>query len=96
MPGDDIGTFEAGWRFNQPEGEVLVKHGNALPLLQPSRRAYFIFLFSIDKNVEEGLYTIGFDLNTRKEYYTGADHGNYSCEVLGAMLCIARKTTRVK
>ena len=48
VPGDDIGTLEAGWRFNQPEGEVLLKPGNVLPLLQPSRRAYYVFLFKVD------------------------------------------------
>ncbi|MBN2273865.1 MAG: hypothetical protein JXK95_06000 [Bacteroidales bacterium] len=53
VPGDDIGTFEAGWRFNQPEGEVLVKPGNNLPLLQPSRRAYYIFLFKVDESLPQ-------------------------------------------
>lgn len=91
VPGDDIGTFKAGWRFNQPEGEVLVKLGNTLPLLQPSRRAYYIYLFKIDKALEEGIYSIGFDLNTERVYYTGVSKGNYSCDVPDAMLCVARK-----
>ncbi|MBN1415173.1 MAG: hypothetical protein JW973_08750 [Bacteroidales bacterium] len=91
VPGDDIGTFEAGWRFNQPEGEVLVKPGNVLPLLQPSRRAYFIFLFKIDNNLASKLYDIDFELNTERKYYTGESHGNYSCDVPQAKICIVDK-----
>ncbi len=91
VPGDDIGTFEAGWRFNQPEGEVLVRPGNALPLIQPSRRAYFIFLFKIDQTLVNGIYEIGFELNTEREYYTLESKGSYSCEVPNAMICIVDK-----
>ncbi len=91
VPGDDIGTFEAGWRFNQPEGEVLVRLGNVLPLLQPSRRAYFIFLFNVDKNLTPKIYEIGFELNTERVYYTGESKGNYSCDVPPAMICMAEK-----
>jgi hypothetical protein len=91
VPGDDIGTFKAGWRFNQPEGEVLVKPGNNLPLLQPSRRAYYIFLFKIDPDLEPELYWIDFELNTERVYYTGESSGNYSCDVPRAMICIVEK-----
>ena len=91
VPGDDVGTFTAGWRFNQPEGEVLVKPGNNLNLLQPSRRGYFIFLFKIDKTLDEGIYRIDFKMNTHREYYTGEDKGDYSCDAPTGMVCIARK-----
>ena len=91
VPGDDIGTFEAGWRFNQPEGEVLVKPGSVLPLLQPSRRAYFIFLFKVDNNLANGIYEMGFELNTEREYYTHESKGFYSCDVPKAMICIVDK-----
>ena len=91
VPGDDIGTFEAGWRFNQPEGEVLVKPGNTLPLLQPSRRAYYVFLFKIDNSLASKLYEIDFELNTERVYYTGESRGSYTCDVPSAMFCIADK-----
>jgi len=67
--GDDIGSFKAGWRFNQPEGEVLVKAGNTLPLMQPSRRAYFVFLFSIDRSLENGTYDIDFIIDGIRKHY---------------------------
>jgi hypothetical protein len=91
VPGDDIGTMEAGWRFNQPEGEVLVKPGNVLPLLQPSRRAYYVFLFKIDDNLVPDIYQIGFTLNAQRLYYTGQNHGSYSCDVPPAMIGIVEK-----
>ena len=91
VPGDDMGTMEAGWRFNQPEGEVLVKPGNVLPLLQPSRRAYFVFLFKIDNSLAPQLYRIDFSLNTQRIYYTGQSRGSYTCDVPSAMICIAEK-----
>ncbi len=91
VPGDDVGTFTAGWRFNQPEGEVLVKPGNNLNLLQPARRGYFIFLFKIDKTLDEGIYKIDFKMNTHREYYTGEDKGDYACDAPTGMICIARK-----
>jgi hypothetical protein len=83
--------MEAGWRFNQPEGEVLVKPGNVLPLLQPSRRAYFVFLFKIDNSLVPQLYQIDFSLNTQRIYYTGQNRGSYTCDVPQAMICIAEK-----
>lgn len=67
--GDDLGSFRAGWRFNQPEDEVLIKMGNTLPLMQPSRRAYFVILFKIDENLENDVYDINFSISgTRKHY----------------------------
>jgi hypothetical protein len=91
VPGDDIGTFQAGWRFNQPEGEVLIKHGNVLPLLQPSRRAYFIFLLDIDETLPRGIYKMDFNLQASRMYYTGDDHGTYSCDVPEARFSIIDK-----
>jgi len=66
VPGDDFGTFAAGWRFNEPEGEVLVKLGDTLPLLQPGRRANFLFLFKIDETLQKGIYQIPFAMNATK------------------------------
>ncbi len=67
--GDQIGTFLQGWRFNQPDGEVLIKLGDTLNLIQPSRKAYFVFLFSIDESLKNGVYDIGFTLDGRREHY---------------------------
>ncbi len=67
--GDDIGSFRAGWRFNEPEGEVLVKIGNKLPLMQPTRKAYFVFLFRIDSTLDNGVYEIGFDVASNLKNY---------------------------
>ncbi len=69
MGGDDFGTFRTAWRFNQPEGEVIVELGNELSLIQPSRRAYFIFLISIDENLEKGVYDIGFTVSGQRRHY---------------------------
>jgi len=68
VPGDDIGAFKAGWRFNQPEGEVLCKVGNKLPVLQPGRRAYFIYLIQVDESLENGVYPVSF--TTKGQQYT--------------------------
>ncbi|MFH1052148.1 MAG: hypothetical protein V1779_14610 [bacterium] len=67
--GDDIGAFKAGWRFNQPEGEVLVKIGNTLPLLQPSRRAYFVFLLNVDTDLKRGTYDVNFNIDGERRHY---------------------------
>jgi hypothetical protein len=91
IPGDQPGTFTTGWRFNQPEGEVLVKMGNTLNLLQPTRRAYFVFLLSIDPSLENGIYEIPFSITGNRFYYTGTDHGTISYEVPSAKFCIAEK-----
>jgi len=91
IPGDQPGTFTTGWRFNQPEGEVLVKIGNTLNLLQPTRRAYFVFLLSIDPSLEKGIYEIPFSISGNRFYYTGTDHGTISYEIPSAKFCIAEK-----
>ncbi|MGE5480512.1 MAG: hypothetical protein ACM3U1_08825 [Chloroflexota bacterium] len=89
--GDDPGAFRAGWRFNQPEGEVLVKAGNILPLLQPSRRAYFIFLVKIDPSLPKDVYEIDFALNTLRKNYKSAEGKNYTREVPPAKFQITTK-----
>lgn len=91
IPGDQPGTFTTGWRFNQPEGEVLVKMGNTLNLLQPTRRAYFVFLFTIDPSLANGIYEIPFSISGSRYYYTGANHGTISYDVPSAKFCIAEK-----
>jgi len=70
--GDDPGSFRVGWRFNQPEGEVLAKMGNTLHLLQPSRRGYFVFLFSVDETLPKGIYSIDFALTGDMRKYDGS------------------------
>jgi len=91
IPGDQPGTFTTGWRFNQPEGEVLVKMGNTLNLLQPTRRAYFVFLLRIDPSLENGIYEIPFDMNGNRIHYTGSDNGNIDFQVPVAQFSIAEK-----
>ncbi|MBI5326642.1 MAG: hypothetical protein HZB41_15430 [Ignavibacteriae bacterium] len=87
--GDDLGTFRAGWRFNQPEGEVLIKMGNALPLLQPSRRAYFVMLFSIDEALNNGIYNIDFNLSGDRKHYTGTNEQQLTYSVPSVQFSIS-------
>jgi len=91
IPGDQPGTFTTGWRFNQPEGEVLVKMGNILNLIQPTRRAYFVFLISVDPSLENGIYEIPFTIDGNRFYYTGNSHGPISYSVPSAKFSIAEK-----
>ena len=91
IPGDQPGTFTTGWRFNQPEGEVLIKMGNTLNLMQPTRRAYFVFLVKIDPSLENGIYEIPFTISGSKKHYSGADHGTVSYAVPNALFCISDK-----
>ncbi len=91
IPGDQPGTFTTGWRFNQPEGEVLVKMGDTLNLLQPTRRAYFVFLFNIDASLEKGIYEIPFTISGEKRYYTGENHGEVSYAIPDAKFSIVDK-----
>ena len=91
IPGDQPGTFTTGWRFNQPEGEVLVKMGNTLNLLQPTRRAYFVFLFRVDPSLENGIYEIPFTMNGSRVHYTGNPNGSASFQVPTAKFSIAEK-----
>ncbi len=91
IPGDQPGTFTTGWRFNQPEGEVLIKLGNTLNLMQPTRRGYFVFLIKIDPSLDEGIYKIPFTISGSKKHYSGADHGSVSYAVPDALFCISDK-----
>ncbi|MGA2296673.1 MAG: hypothetical protein ABSG15_03895, partial [FCB group bacterium] len=86
--GDQLGSFKTGWRFNQPEGEVLVKMGNTLNLLQPSRRAYFIYLVSIDPTLPYGVYQIDFAMSGNRIHYDGTDEGNLNWDVPSALFSI--------
>lgn len=91
--GDDLGTFRVGWRFNQPEGEVLLKIGNKLPLMQPTRRGYFVFLFKIDESLSNGVYNIGFDFHTNSIDYTQKSKEILSYEVPPAMFSITPRNS---
>jgi hypothetical protein len=91
--GDDLGAFRAGWRFNQPEGEVLLKMGNKLPLMQPTRRGYFVFLFNLDESLEKGVYYIGFDFTTNSVDYTNKANGTKTYEVPPAMFSITKRNS---
>ncbi len=81
VPDDQIGVFEAGWRFNQPEGEVLVKMGNTLNLLQPSRKAYFIFLVRLSSNHPKGVFNVNFSCSGQKVKYDGTNRTALQIEV---------------
>ncbi len=94
IPGDQPGTFTTGWRFNQPEGEVLIKMGNTLNLMQPTRRAYFVFLIRINNSLENGIYEIPFTISGSKIHYSGANHGTISYTVPNASFCITDKDER--
>lgn len=91
VPGDQSGTFTTGWRFNQPEGEVLIKMGDTLNLLQPTRRAYFVFLVKINPALENGIYKIPFILSGERKYYDGTSHESLSYEVPDALFSIVEK-----
>lgn len=92
--GDDIGSFRAGWRFNQPEGEVLIKMGNKLGLLQPSRRAYFVFLFSIDESLPKGVYNLDFKMNGEKIHYDGKKNGENKYEIPSAYFAVSTRDAK--
>ena len=96
IPGDQPGTFTTGWRFNQPEGEVLVKMGNTMNLIQPTRRAYFVFLFNIDPNLENGLYEIPFYIQGNEVYYSGENNGDIDYKVPKALFSIVDKNSNGK
>jgi len=92
VPGDDIGIFRAGWRFNQPEGEVLVKMGNTMPFMQSGRKAYFMVLIQIDPNLKTGVYPIHFQLSADEYEYTGAKKGSVTYSLPDALFSICKKT----
>ncbi len=94
IKGDQPGTFTTGWRFNQPEGEVLIKMGNTLNLMQPTRRAYFVFLFKIDPALAHEIYEIPFNISGTRMHYTNTNHGAISYAVPNALFCIADKDAK--
>lgn len=96
VPDDNIGTFTAGWRFNQPENEVLIKTGNSLPEIQPTRRAYFIFLIKVDPALKKGVYDIPFSLVSEKIHYNGITNGTISYDVPAVKIAIAAKNSQGK
>jgi hypothetical protein len=71
VPDDQVGVFQAGWRFNQPENEVLVKMGNTLNMLQPSRKAFFIFLVKLNNTHPKGVFDVSFTCQGQKVNYDG-------------------------
>ncbi len=89
--GDDFATLRTGWRFNQPEGEVLVELGNNLNFIQPTRKAYFVFLFQIDSTLPNGVYSIGFKLDGERIYYTGEKRGRINYEVPQIQFSITKR-----
>ncbi|MFA5781499.1 MAG: hypothetical protein WC868_04440 [Bacteroidales bacterium] len=89
--GDQIGSFITGWRFNQPDHEVLVKMGDTLNLLQPSRRAYFMFLISVDETLPKGVYNIEFTMSGQKIHYDGANNGSLNYDVPPVQFSVAQK-----
>lgn len=91
ISGDQPGTFTTGWRFNQPEGEVLIKMGNTLNLLQPTRRAYFVFLIKVNNTLENGIYDIPFTMSGESIHYTGTNNGSISYGVPTAKFSIVEK-----
>ena len=92
VPGDDIGIFKAGWRFNQPEGEVLVKLGNTMPFMQSGRKAYFIVLLKLDPAMKVGVYPVHFKLSADECLYTGEKKGSFNYELPDALFSICKKT----
>ncbi|MBE0642979.1 MAG: hypothetical protein IH600_02770 [Bacteroidetes bacterium] len=92
--GDDPRAFRTGWRFNQPEGEVLVKMGNELNLLQPSRRAYFVFLFEIDPSLSNGIYDIDFTIDGEMRHYDGTVVKSVAYDVPSCAFSIAPRDAR--
>ncbi|MEI6764975.1 MAG: hypothetical protein WCM76_04990 [Bacteroidota bacterium] len=89
--GDQPGSFTTGWRFNQPDQEVLVKMGDTLNLLQPTRRAYFIFLISVDETLAKGVYSIPFTIAGDKVHYTGIHNGTVNYDVPQLQFSMAEK-----
>jgi len=91
--GDQIGSFTTGWRFNQPEGEVLIKMGDTLNLMQPTRRAYFMFLISVDETLPKGVYHIGFTTNGDKVHYDGTHNGQINYNVPDLQFSVTTKNS---
>ncbi len=91
VAGDQPNTFTTGWRFNQPESEVLVKMGNTLNMMQPTRKAYFVFLVKVNDALDEGIYSIPFTISGEQYYYDGTSQGEISYEVPDAYFSVVDK-----
>lgn len=92
VPGDQPATDTTGWRFNQPEGEVLIQLGDTLKSrLQATRRAYFVYLISIDETLKKGIYTVGFTLSGDRRNYKGTSGGKLSLDVAPVKFSIVDK-----
>ncbi|MBN1597426.1 MAG: T9SS type A sorting domain-containing protein [Bacteroidales bacterium] len=91
VPGDQPGTFTTGWRFNQPESEVLIKMGDTLNLMQPTRKAYFVFLIKVNPALEKGIYKIPFTITGTKMHYDGTNNGSISYQVPDALFSVVDK-----
>lgn len=91
--GDDFATLRTGWRFNQPEGEVLVNLGNTINLIQPTRKAYYVFLFFIDSTLANGVYSIDFALDGEKTSYKGERIGKLNHHVPSILFSISQRKT---
>lgn len=89
--GDDFGTLRTGWRFNQPEGEMLVTLGNTLNMLQSCRRAYFVFLFQIDTSLPPSVYTINFKSSGEILSYNSQKKGIFNYDVPFVHFSITKK-----
>jgi len=91
VPGDNLGTFEAGWRFNEPESEVLVKLGNTLPLIQPGRRVYITKLYKVKPGLGNGIYTLTYKISGKKVNYKGEETGDVSYLVPDAQFAVVER-----
>lgn len=92
VPGDQPATDTTGWRFNQPEGEVLIQLGDTMKSrLQTTRRAYFVYLISIDETLKKGIYTIGFTLSGDRKNYKGTSGGKLNLAVAPVKFSIVEK-----
>lgn len=92
VPGDQPATDTTGWRFNQPEGEVLINLGDTMKSrLQTTRRAYFVFVISIDETLPKGIYPIGFSLSGDRRNYTGVSGGKLLLKVAPVKFSIVEK-----
>jgi hypothetical protein len=94
VPDDQPATLSTGWRFNQPEGEVLINLGNTfISKLQSTRRLYFVFLFSIDETLKKGIYEIKFNLSGQQKNYKGQSGENLSLSVAPVKFSIVEKNS---
>jgi hypothetical protein len=94
IPGDQPGTFTTGWRFNQPEGEVIVQMGDTLNRIMAGRKAYYIFLIKVDETLAKGVYDIDFSFSGTAKDYMGNLHGALNYAVPSAKFSITPKNAK--